>query len=296
MGKLSEQPVEAIWNGRDYQAMRADHLAGRVPGSCAQCVRNGRVKRSAFLAPRPPGDAVPFHPAGRARLLAPADGELIGGPLVVIGELPPPMVPRLPAWRAGLPELRMDGATLVELRHYAMIEGNRFAAAIAIPWVTEGAHRLSLALPSLPDAAAVAAASAAGAAGVAGAASREAGGEDGSWDQRRLQIGRLGGEAADPAVYANYEIPPAPAILTAVARLAVALSLRRREPVPDLRLGGTRYPVTTWLCGPHANRWLGVALIDVETLAPGSYALELRLRHHPPFRRRLERLSPLRGQ
>jgi hypothetical protein len=34
-----------------------------------------------------------------------------------------------------------------------------------------------------------------------------------------------------------------------------------------------------------------VALIDVEALAPGSYALELRLRRHPPLRRRLERLA-----
>jgi MoaA/NifB/PqqE/SkfB family radical SAM enzyme len=283
MGNLSERPWDEIWNGPDYRQMRADHAAGRVPGSCAQCVRNGRVKRSAFLAPRPPRGAVPFRPARRARLLAPADGELIGGPLVVVGELPPRLVPALPGLRAGLraglPKLRIDGSPFVDLRDYAMVEGNRFAAVIAIPCVTTGAHRLSLAPPAPPASAA------------AGEAAREAIGGNDAWDQRRLQIGRLGGEAADLAVYAHYEIPPAPATLTAVARLAVALSLSCHEIEPDCRLGGKRHPITAWLCGRHAeDRWLGVALVDVETVAPGEYPLELRLRRHPVFRRRLVRL------
>jgi MoaA/NifB/PqqE/SkfB family radical SAM enzyme len=286
MGNLAERPWDAVWNGRDYQEMRADHVAGRVPGSCAQCVRNGRVKRSAFLGPRPPRGSVPFRPAGRAHLLAPADGELIGSPLVVAGELPPPAMPGLPGSRAGLPTLRMDGAKLVDLRDYAMIEGNRFAAVIAIPGVTAGAHRLSLGPPSRTDEAA---------AGSGGAAPGADSGEDEDWDRRRLQIGTLGGEAPDPGLYAHYSIPPAPATLTAVARLALALPLRHREPMPELRLGGIRHPLAAWLCGAHADRWLAVALIDVDALAPGSYSLELRLRGHPPFRRRLERLAAGRG-
>jgi MoaA/NifB/PqqE/SkfB family radical SAM enzyme len=273
MGNLSEQPADRIWNARDYQQMRADHVAGKAPESCAQCVRNGRVKRSAFLAPRPPQGAVPFHHGGRARLLAPAEGELIGSPLVVVGELAPPGAPEPSAARARLPELRMDGSMLVALRHYAMIDGDRFAAVLAIPWVTAGAHRLSLGLPSAPA---------------------EDAGEDGSWDERRLQIGLLGGSVADPRVYANHEIPPAPATLTAVARLALALPLRCHEREPPLRLEGRLHPIASWLCGPHADRWLGVAVIDIETLAPGSYPLELLLRRHPPYRRRLERL-PSRG-
>jgi MoaA/NifB/PqqE/SkfB family radical SAM enzyme len=290
MGNLSERSWGAIWNGPDYRQLRADHAAGRVPGSCAQCVRNGRVKRSAFLAPRPPRGAVPFRPARRARLLAPADGELIGGPLVVVGELPPRFVPRLLGSRADLPELRMDGSTFVDLRHYALVDGNRFAAVIPIPCVTAGAHVLVLGLPTSPGGAAAATAATAATAGIA--AHEAAGGKD-AWDQRRLQIGRLGGETADLAWYAHYEIPPAPATLTAVARLAVALSLRCHELVPELRLGGTRHPIAAWLCGPHAEgRWLGVALVDVDTLAPGAYPLELRLRQHPVFRRRLVRLSP----
>jgi hypothetical protein len=243
-------------------------------------VRNGRVKRSAFLAPRPPAGAAPLHPAGRARLLAPADGELICSPLVVVGELPNPAVRQRAGARAQLPELRMDGCMLVPLRHYAMIAGGHFAAALAIPWVTTGAHRLSLGPPS-SSLLAVASGRRAG----------EAAAEDDAWDQRRVQIGRLGNVAADATVYANHEIPPAPATLSAVARLALTLSLRCHEPAPDLYVGGARHPVTTWLCGSHADCWMGVAVVDVETLAPGSYPLELRLRHHPPYRRRLERLS-----
>jgi len=288
MGNLAERSWDAIWNGRDYREMRADHAAGRVPASCAQCVRNGRVKRSAFLAPRPRQGRVPFRPAGRARLLAPAPGELIDGLLVVAGELPPPWMPGLDGSRNGLPELRMDGAKLVDLRPCAMIEGHRFAAVMALPWVTAGAHLLSLGLPSFgppsrPDQAAESGGPAA--AGVTG----EEDGED--WDRRRVQIGSLGGAAPGAGLDAGDAIPPAPATVTAVARLALALSLRRREPEPELRLGGARHPIAAWLCGAHAGRWLGVALIDVDTLASGSYPLELRLRGEPPFRRRLERLA-----
>ncbi|HYL05726.1 MAG TPA: hypothetical protein VE075_06785, partial [Thermoanaerobaculia bacterium] len=183
---------------------------------------------------------------------------------------------------------------------------------IAIPWVTAGAHILSLGQPSRPDAATAVAGSEAVLGhgcegcrvlrpgcegcrvlrhGCEGCRASGAGGEDDGWDRRHLQIGMLTCEAADPAPEANDSLPPAPAAVTAVARLALALSLRCREPVPELRLAGSRHPIALWLCGAHAGSWLGVALIDVDTLAPGSYPLELRLRGQPPFRRRLERLA-----
>ncbi len=266
LGNLNERPFEAIWNGEDYQAMRADHIAGRVPASCSTCVRNGRVKRSAFLAPRPAAGANPPHPARCVRLLAPADGELIAGPLVVVGELLPPQEQPRPE----LPDLHMNGSLLVRLHDYRCIDGDRFAAVIAIPFVTPGAHVLALAPSSLPAAAATQP------------------GE--SWDHRRLQVGRLAGEPGDLTHYAHDEIPPAPATLTAIERLAFALPLVVHEPAPVLRVGGARHPVAEWFCGRHRQHWLGVAVIDVRTLAPGSHPLELRLLHHPPFRRVLARL------
>jgi hypothetical protein len=302
--------------------MRADHVAGRVPASCSTCVRNGRVKRSAFLGPREavespgqvnvaePAEPSPFihgqpapapalaapaeqaeqagprpaprpspevallsllrlqrrRPADcRPRLLAPADGELIAGPLVVLGELPAPW-PRLPrkVHRAELPELWMDGSLLVRLGDYALIEGRRFAAVISIPFVTPGAHRVSL---DTLD----------------------------TWERRRLQIGRIGGDAADPTHYPPGELPPAPATLTAVATLAFALALSCREPTPSLRLAGRRHPLAAWFCSWRGDGWTGVAVADLRHLPPGAYPLELRLRQNPPFRRRLERLAAPAG-
>jgi MoaA/NifB/PqqE/SkfB family radical SAM enzyme len=289
MGHVGQQPFAAIWNGPDYQRLRADHLAGRVPASCAQCVRNGRVKRSAFLAPhRQPGD-VPSRPVRGARLLAPAAGELIAGPLVVAGELPPRAQPGMPHSRAELPELHMDGGLLVRLRDFAMIEGHRFAAVIAIPWVTEGSHVLSLAAPRP---------AAEGAAGWAGQARGDSGsalnatdaGPMDAWEHRRLQVGRIAGQQADLTAYAHHQIPPAPAMLAAVTRLALALALEAHESAPALYLAGRRHRLAAWLCGRHAEHWLGVALVDVGALRPGSYPLELRLRRHSPVRHLLERL------
>jgi MoaA/NifB/PqqE/SkfB family radical SAM enzyme len=300
-GNLARQPFTEIWNGEAYQEMRADHIAGRVPASCSTCVRHGRVKRSAFLAPRRQREEAAHQPAERARLLAPGDGELIASPLVVVGQLPPRLLQPAPE----LPELHINGVLLVRLRDFAVIDGERFAAAIAIPWVTTGAYVLSLAPASLPGDAAGAAevpappeaegtvppeAKGTGAAMAAGPVPPPAR-QDPSWEHRRLQIGTLGGEGADLARHPPHQIPPAPATLTAVSRLAFALRLACREPAPSLRLGGRRHPIVAWFCGPHAMGWMGVAVVDVHALAPGPHSLELSLRLHPPFQRRLVRLS-----
>jgi MoaA/NifB/PqqE/SkfB family radical SAM enzyme len=322
-GNLGERTFEAIWNSAGYQEMRADHVAGRVPASCSTCVRNGRVKRSAFLTPReapqqvePLPKPVPagqvesrLGPAprespgraflsllrrqhrgpsmGRARLLAPADGELIAGPLVVLGELPSPWLPQpRKVHPADLPEVWMDGSLLARLRDHSLIEGSRFAAVIAIPWVTPGAHRLSLARP------AVGASSAFGTGSIAPIApiSPISDGGAATWEHRRLQVGRIGEEPALPQ-HSRELIPPAPATLAAVATLAFALPLNCREPSPSLRLGGRRYPLAAWFCAWRGNGWTGVAVADLRSLAPGAYPLELRLRQNPPFKRLLQRLA-----
>jgi MoaA/NifB/PqqE/SkfB family radical SAM enzyme len=288
LGDLTKQSLDEVWNGQAYRQLRADHLAGRVPAGCARCVRAGRIKRSAYLSPRPAqggAAAAAGSAGGRAMLLAPADGELLGGPLVVVGKLPPrgETPAGAPRSRDELPELWMDGALLVCLRDFALLHGDWFAAAIAVPWVTEGAHRLALAPPRPPPAPD-------GPGGAGAAAGAAPAGEDPTWEHRRLQIGWLGGEAGDAATCASGEIPSAPETLTAVNRLAVALSLDCPDTALGLRLGGQRHPIATWICGAHGERWLGVAVVDVAALAPGSYALELQLRSHPAFRRRLERL------
>jgi len=52
LGSLAEQTIEEIWNGAGYSGLRADMAAGRVPGGCATCVRNGRVIRGAIHSNR----------------------------------------------------------------------------------------------------------------------------------------------------------------------------------------------------------------------------------------------------
>jgi MoaA/NifB/PqqE/SkfB family radical SAM enzyme len=277
-GNLNEQTFDAVWNSTGYRALRAAHVALQVPDSCAVCVRNGRVKRHAFIAPR----RSPEEPAvaeRRIRLLTPEDGELINGPLVVVGTLPVPDRRRsgsaagrqLPSGAAGgrreLPELWLDGVRLACLSDYALFDDDRFAAVLAIPWVTPGSYTVSLALPGEPGVPAT------------------------TWEARRIQVGRLAGDAADPTRYASHQVPPPPPTLAAAARLAFAVPLARRETRPTLLLRGMRQPLAEWLCLWQGTTWLGIAVADVRGVAPGSYPLVLRLRHQPPFERPFERLG-----
>jgi MoaA/NifB/PqqE/SkfB family radical SAM enzyme len=94
-----------------------------------------------------------------------------------------------------------------------------------------------------------------------------------SWAHRWLQFGTTG------------------AALTASSRLGIPLWLLHREPRPELLIGGRPYPIDRWLCGPRGeDRWIGVAIVCVDSLAPGGYDVEMRFRHQPPWTARLDRL------
>ncbi|HEX7184451.1 MAG TPA: radical SAM protein [Thermoanaerobaculia bacterium] len=100
--------------------------------------------------------------------------------------------------------------------------------------------------------------------------------EEESWGARYVQRGEVtGGRNA----------------LVAVSRLAVPVKLWQYEPTPSLRIGGRISPVDHWLCGPHGDNWMGVAVIDVGEVPPGSWDFELRFDHHPSYRNRLEKLA-----
>ncbi len=181
----------------------------------------------------------------------------------------------------------MDGSLLVRLRDHALIEGSRFAAVVAIPFVTPGAHSVSLAR----SAAVPAYGQAHAAQDADGADSAAPAPQAATWERRRLQVGRIGVEPVDPAYYPPDQLAPAPATLAAVTTLAFALPLSCREPVPSLRLAGRRQPLAAWFCSWRGNGWTGVAVADLRHVPPGAYPLELRLRQNPPFRRLLERLA-----
>jgi MoaA/NifB/PqqE/SkfB family radical SAM enzyme len=79
--------------------------------------------------------------------------------------------------------------------------------------------------------------------------------------------------------------------LAAVSRLAVPVVLRDWEPRPAVRLDGRPHAVSRWLCAPHGAGWMGVAVLDLRRVAPGSYRVDLFFTQHPPFHQRIVRLD-----
>ena len=245
LGDLTRQSIEEIWNGPGYTALRRDMAAGRVPETCATCVRQGRVKRNSFLSLRDP--ALDTSPGHSFVLDLPDDGSLVDGNLVLVGHRPH-RLGQLLRGREPLPDLYIDEVRVGNLADWAVVAGIQVAAVVPVPYVTPGGHRLSL---------------------------RPAGGsaKDG-WAHRWLQFGGPAGT------------------LTATSRLAIPFWLSTQEPRPELLLAGRPHRVDRWICGPRPEgHWIGVAAVSVDALAPGSYGLEVRFRHHPAWQARLERLA-----
>lgn len=244
LGDLTKNSIEEIWNGPGYTALRRDMAAGRVPATCATCVRQGRVKRNTFLSLRDP--ALDTSPSRGFSLELPGDGSLIDGNLVLVGRWKS-LLERVRPQRATLPDLYIDDSRITGLGDWSVIDGSWIAAVMPVNFVETGAHRLSLRFP--------------------GASEEE------SWAHRWLQFGTTGTP------------------LTASSRLGIPLWFLRREPRPEMLIGGRPHPIDRWICGPRGeNSWIGVALVSVESLAPGSYGVEMRFRHQPPWTARLDRL------
>jgi MoaA/NifB/PqqE/SkfB family radical SAM enzyme len=140
LGNLHEQTMEEVWNGPGYSSLRADQAAGRVSSGCEVCVRNGRMKQSPWMVPREPVPAGAGAAAGPVVLETPADGELVSGPLVLVGRLPG----KGALDRDRLPEVWLDHSRIGLARDFAMIDGDSFAAILPISYVSAGSHRLSL--------------------------------------------------------------------------------------------------------------------------------------------------------
>jgi MoaA/NifB/PqqE/SkfB family radical SAM enzyme len=170
LGNLHEQTLEEIWNGAGYTALRAEQAAGVVSPGCEVCVRNGRVKQSPWLAPAAP--AVSTSPTAPIVLETPADGELVSGPLVLLGRRAANGrgVSRKALGRDELPEVWLDHQKIALARDFALIDGDAFAAIIPIGYVSAGSHRLVLRPPG--------------------------GGEGSAYAHRQIQTGALDGGLA----------------------------------------------------------------------------------------------------
>jgi hypothetical protein len=164
LGNLHEQTMEEIWNGAGYTALRADQAAGVVSSGCEVCVRNGRVKQSPWLVPREPA---PGGEAGPLVLETPVGGELVSGPLVLLGRR---ATRGGPLQRGELPEVWLDHQKIALASDFALIDGDAFAAIIPIDYVSAGSHRLVLRPPG--------------------------GGESSAFAQRQIQTGSLHGGLA----------------------------------------------------------------------------------------------------
>ena len=144
-GNLFEQSIGEIWNGAPYRTFRDQHhLRRETPTGCANCIRNGRVRHSPFLAALEPVTYWPLRglgpkdPAAEPALPTldwPGEGASVTDPLVVRGRVRRGEEP---------PDLVVDRRFTIPLRQAAVWEGRDYAAVLEIPYLTEGAHLLSL--------------------------------------------------------------------------------------------------------------------------------------------------------
>lgn len=255
-GNLHRNGFDEIWNGIAYRDFRRRHLDGAEAPGCAPCCANGRQRLSPWFAAVAPASAralldapEPSPPPAAPWLDRPLDGETVTDPLVVSGRLKS-WDPRRLLGGFGLPRLQLDGDGLPALAG-AVIDGDRFVATVRAPYLSEGAHALSLAR----------------------------GGHRGPGWSRRTVHYRRPPEAADGAVVAT-------------ARAAVGRRLPQRVRRAEVRIGGRPWPAASWLCGYRdAEGWIGVAVTDLGTLAPGRYRLEIEPEGLPPAGYPLLRLA-----
>lgn len=147
-GSLAESSFDDIWNGDAYRAFRRSHAVGGTPPGCATCMANGRQRHSPWfaavepVAQRPLLAAAPPAPNGRGpEIDTPAAGATVTDPLVVTGRLPLLGPGRLGGGRP--PALLIDHTAHPELAG-AVTGGGRFVAFLRTPYLSEGAHVLSL--------------------------------------------------------------------------------------------------------------------------------------------------------
>lgn len=171
-GNGDRRDVRAIWNGPELARFRRQHLeleldrtaqdgspgnngparsAGVGPTGCKGCLANGRMRHSPFLASVEAVSYRPFlsvpepaAPAGFA-LDGPREGETVTDPLVVTGRVPPWLA--LPGDRTlralDRIEVLLDQTPVATLGLVTR-RGRRFALSVPVPYLSEGAHVLSL--------------------------------------------------------------------------------------------------------------------------------------------------------
>ncbi len=260
-GNLFEQSFEEIWNGEPYRRFRTEHtLPDGKPRGCGSCRANGRQRHSPMLAALEPVSYRPLLPLAGAEpapapwhLEWPLDGQSVTDPLIVVGRRAPGR--RWP-WSNGAAGVRLmiDHTPVHDLAE-AVVDGDRFVAFVPAPYLTEGAHVLSL---------------------------QHGDGTGLGWDRRTIQVWRPPLDAA-----AASEGEP----LCATRWTAALRPLGRRVRSARIRVDHRPWEAANWLCGKTRYGWVGAALLDLEALPPGRHRLEIAPEGEPVVVHPLERLA-----
>jgi len=262
LGNLNRQTFSEIWNGPAYARLRRQHAVrgAAPPGGCGACFKNGRKRHSHYFAAveavtyRPLLDRPAPPPRRGVRLTTPRQGNVVTLPLVVTGHLPRLGRARLPrVGRRLRPELLVDSTPVAHLGR-AALDGGRFVLVVDAPYVTEGAHVLSLRMDREPLP---------------------------GWSRRTVHLWRP--EAGNGHRGAS---------LAGTSAATAVLPLPGRVSRPAVWIDRRQWPDFRWFCASGPQGWLGVLQLDLDWLPAGEHRLEVRPAGLPPHRWRLVRLHP----
>lgn len=273
--------IEAIWNGPELARFRRSHLhhhqldrdrvggdrpsgqgsavreASAQPPGCGSCFANGRMRHSPFLAAVEavsyrPLLAVPEPPAPAGYSLdGPHDGEVVTDPLVVTGRLPRRMALRGERAIGSLSqvEVLIDRTPAITLGQTVRFY-RRFVLQFSVPYLSEGAHILSLRIAG-HDAAP-------------------------GWSRRTVHFHRP-------------PLPEGVRPVTRIALVRLLLTRPTPRPsvrIGGLRWDGFRWS----LHRDGGDRWSGTVVLDLEPLAAGRHHLVVEARGHPQVSLSIEHL------
>ncbi len=160
-GNLFEATFEEIWNGDAFVDFRDQHREQtETPVGCDNCVENGRQRHSPYFEALEPVSYRPLlslsDPPSQPHGLAierPGEGEVMTDPLIITGRLPPgfqtmdqpPLASANTSVNGNRPLLYIDRTPVSDLSEAVTADG-RFLLVLPVPYLSEGAHVLSMGL------------------------------------------------------------------------------------------------------------------------------------------------------
>ncbi len=283
-GNLLEATFEEIWDGDAFAGFRDQHRRqAETPAGCGSCVANGRQRHSPYFEALEPISYRPLlslsdPPALRHDLAveSPAEGEVVTDPLVVTGRLPPGAMQGVNGHR---PLLYIDRTPVSNLTEAVVADG-RFLLVLPVPYLSEGAHVLSLRLAEQGT-------------------SAPPGLADPGWSRRTFHFWHCPGGDREA--------------MAATRTAAVVLTLRRPASSVEVRIDGQPWSSAEWYCGrapwspEPANgvslprralrrlarlfrpSWRAGVALTLDGLPEGRHAMEVRPRRQPAHTVLLER-------